>query len=65
MMKITGLSHFFKWENLHNWWLTKYFFAPLYIYVPVAQWLEHCVSSAKVVGLIPREHMYYQKKYIA
>ncbi len=31
MMKITGLSHHFKWENLHNWWLTKYFFAPLYI----------------------------------
>ncbi len=31
MMKITGLSHLFKWENLHNWWLTKYFFAPLYI----------------------------------
>ena len=27
---ITGLSHLFKWENLHNWWLTKYFFAPLY-----------------------------------
>uniref|UniRef100_A0A8C7VL84 Glycogen [starch] synthase n=1 Tax=Oncorhynchus mykiss TaxID=8022 RepID=A0A8C7VL84_ONCMY len=26
MMKITGLSHLFKWENLHNWWLTKYFF---------------------------------------
>ncbi len=25
MMKITGLSHHFKWENLHNWWLTKYF----------------------------------------
>ncbi len=24
MMKITGLSHLFKWENLHNWWLTKY-----------------------------------------
>ncbi len=33
MMKITGLSHIFKWENLHNWWLTKYFFAPLYIYI--------------------------------
>ncbi len=32
MMKITGLSHLFKWENLHNWWLTKYFFAPLYVY---------------------------------
>ncbi len=31
MMKIKGLSHLFKWENLHNWWLTKYFFAPLYI----------------------------------
>uniref|UniRef100_A0A8C8EVF8 SKI2 homolog, superkiller viralicidic activity 2-like n=1 Tax=Oncorhynchus tshawytscha TaxID=74940 RepID=A0A8C8EVF8_ONCTS len=30
-MKITGLSHLFKQENLHNWWLTKYFFAPLYI----------------------------------
>ncbi len=25
MMKNTGLSHLFKWENLHNWWLTKYF----------------------------------------
>ncbi len=32
MMKITDLSHLLKWENLHNWWLTKYFFAPLYIY---------------------------------
>ncbi len=35
MMKITGLSHLFKWENLHNWWLTKYFFAPLYIYTHI------------------------------
>ncbi len=33
MMKITGLSHLFKWKNLHNWWLTKYFFAPLCIYI--------------------------------
>ncbi len=33
MMKSTGLSHLFKWENVHNWWLTKYFFAPLYIYI--------------------------------
>ncbi len=32
MMKITGLSHLFKWENMHNWWLTKYFFAPLYMH---------------------------------
>ncbi len=23
MMKITGLSHLFKRENLHNWWLTR------------------------------------------
>ncbi len=30
-MKITDLSHLFKRENLHNWWLTKYFFAPLYV----------------------------------
>ncbi len=37
MMKITGLSHIFKWENLHNWWLTKYFFAPLYIYIYIKQ----------------------------
>ncbi len=31
MMKITGLCHLFKWENLHNWWLTKYLFNPLYV----------------------------------
>ena len=31
MMKITGHSHLFKWENLHNWWLPKYLFAPLYM----------------------------------
>ncbi len=31
---------------------------PVLTPVPVAQWLEHCVSSAKVVGSIPREHMY-------
>ncbi len=37
MMKITGLSHLFKWENLHNWWLTKYFFAPLYIYIYITK----------------------------
>ncbi len=43
MMKITGLSHLFKWENLHNWWLTKYFFAPLYIYMGV--WLSVMLES--------------------
>ncbi len=31
----------------------------------MAQWLEHCVSSAKVVGSIPREHTYWQYKCIA
>lgn len=33
MMKIIGLSHLFQWENLHNWWLTKHFFAPLYVWI--------------------------------
>ncbi len=42
MMKITGLS-LFKWENLHNWWLAKYFFAPLYVYI---------ISAVKVNTLI-------------
>ncbi len=28
------------------------------ICVPVAQWLEHCASSTKVVGSTPREHIY-------
>ncbi len=41
MMKMTGLSYLFKWENLHNWWLTKYFFAPLYIYVCVCAVIQH------------------------
>ncbi len=45
MMKITGLSHLFKLENLHNWWLTKYFFAPLYIVIPV--------SCSLLVQLVP------------
>ncbi len=48
-MKITGLS-LFKWENLHNWWLTKYFFAPLYIYMLLCYFylifiLLHCPLS--------------------
>jgi 4-hydroxybenzoate polyprenyltransferase len=32
-MKMTGLPYLFKWENLHNWGLTKLFFALLYIYI--------------------------------
>ncbi len=45
MMKITGLSHLFKWENLHNWWLTKYFFAPLYIYSCVVLLLYNLILT--------------------
>ncbi len=58
MMKITGLSHLFKWENLHNWWLTKYFFAPLYFYLPLNKiiWLSwprhvHVQSNGSEVQL--------------
>ncbi len=47
MMKITGLSHLLKWENLHNWWLTKYFLAPLYILKRVLL----AVFSASAVSL--------------
>ncbi len=46
MMKITGLSHLFKWENLHNWWLTKYFFAPLYILL--ISWTCACHDSSDI-----------------
>ncbi len=42
MMEITGLSHLFKLENLHNWCLTKYFFAPLYA------WYRRHVSGRKL-----------------
>ncbi len=48
MMKITGLSHLFKWENLHNWWLTKYFFAPLYMYV----YMYEYVCMRKTIGYL-------------
>ncbi len=51
MMKITGLSHIFKWENLHNWWLTKYFFAPLYMFPFVKDTLANL--SAISFPLIP------------
>ncbi len=40
----------------YNWGTTE-------PHVPVAQWLEHCVSSAKVVGSIPREHTWRQNMY--
>ena len=48
-------SHLFKWENLHNWWLTKYFFAPLYIYTQYnrKQW-NHlpAIGDAILNGLV-------------
>ncbi len=71
MMKITGLSHLFKWENLHNWWLTKYFFAPLYIYITynctehtvthrhIQSCYEHTVSAQTC-----KEHIQYIYIYI-
>ncbi len=52
MMKITGLSHLFKWENLHNWWLTKYFFAPLYIHTErgLCRWYDRlCLERALTI----------------
>ncbi len=53
-MKITGLSHLFKWENLHNWWLTKYFFASLYIYMCVCVWCGCCLGLYAVVDKVHR-----------
>ncbi len=48
MMKITGLSHLFKWENLHNWWLTKYFFAPLYIYIYIYIYYFNYLANIRI-----------------
>ncbi len=58
MMKITGLSHLFKWENLHNWWLTKYFFAPLYIYIYIYIYIYYngSASNFSVFSLPERTH---------
>lgn len=48
-MKIT--AHLFKWDNLHNLWLTKYFFASLYkrfggkFLVFLISWLKCDVSE--------------------
>ncbi len=57
------VSRKISWEKLHVWKDVKCYtnmssYQLFRISVPVAQWLEHCVSSAKVVGSIPREHMY-------
>uniref|UniRef100_A0A672NRV2 Tetratricopeptide repeat protein 13-like n=1 Tax=Sinocyclocheilus grahami TaxID=75366 RepID=A0A672NRV2_SINGR len=54
MMKITGLSHLFKWENLHNWWLTKYFFAPLAYNPRALQEVKQALENVnKVEDLLP------------
>ncbi len=45
MMKITGLFHLFKWENLHNWWLTKYF---IYIFLNSLLPPSSCIERAPV-----------------
>ena len=55
MMKITGLSHLFKWENLHNWWLTKYFFAPMYVSVCACACVHVCVSDV-TLDILPEQH---------
>ncbi len=30
-------------ENLHNWWLTKYFFSPLYVYIYMYMYVYVCM----------------------
>ncbi len=57
MMTITGLSHLFKWENLHNWWLTKYFFAPLYLTIKLILILKQQLNQGPSV-LKARENRY-------
>ena len=57
MMKITGLSDLFKWENLHNWWLTKYFFAPLYILYSIPS-TASCLCRSAIAH--PYIYMYIQ-----
>ena len=43
-------SLIFKWENLHNWWMTKYFFAPLYVYI------LYIYIQSKVLGCCIKWH---------
>ncbi len=58
MMKITGLSHLFKWENLHNWWLTKYFFAPLYI-----RYYYKCLHREPKAWLLLLLHLQFDQSF--
>ncbi len=62
MMKITGLCHLFKWENLHNWWLTKYFIAPLYLYIYIYIYIskiysQKILSSAEELTFLSYVHI--------
>ncbi len=44
-------------------WKNKVIFKLTELGVPVAQWLEYCVSSAKGCGFNSQEHTYWQKMY--
>ncbi len=53
MMKITGLSHLFKWENLHNWWLTILFCPTVYIRaLDCDHFLRVCEYKFDIVALV-------------
>lgn len=57
MMKISGLYHLFKRENLHNPWVTEYLFAPLY--------LKFKFSETQSLGIslsLSPNHQHYKKQ---
>ncbi len=66
MMKITGLSHLFKWENLHNWWLTKYFFAPLYMYIYIYIYMKSSFPKRykSILIVFMKKKLFYLDPYI-
>ena len=66
MMKITGLSHFFKWENLHNWWLTKYFFSPLCVCLQSTSRQDYplfCLTISRLVCLCHKVFLFISTTY--
>ncbi len=69
-LTIVRVSRSGRWRRMHaqrtcRWVVYRSKGSKVSFLKPVAQWLEHCVSSAKVVGSIPREHTYLQYKCIA
>lgn len=58
MMKITGHSHLFKWENLQSWWLNKYFFAPLYLILKEANDYKRNIKLFKTGDKLSRTLIY-------